>query len=67
MTIATLRKHLIGVPCLQLQRFTPLPSWQGVWSHAGEQGAGEVADPAASPSQVLGLQNCGILPGKTFG
>ena len=31
-----------------------------------QQGAGEVADPTASPSQVLGLQNCGLMPNKTF-
>ena len=42
-------KHLIGAG-LQLQRFSPLSSWQEAWQRAGRHGAGEGAQSSTSGS-----------------
>jgi len=47
MTNSYKGQYLIGAG-LQVQRFSPLSSWQEAWQHPGRHGAGEGAESSTS-------------------
>jgi hypothetical protein len=50
-------QHLIGAG-LQVQRFSPLSSWQEAWQHPGRHGAGEGAESSTSCSEGKQKKDC---------